>query len=170
MSTPQNPELGLPADTVAAATTRAKPGLVDRALKQLSSVPLGVTLLILLIVLSMAGMLIMQVNVDGFDKYYAALTPSQRWLYTDPLLQALRNITGLRLEGWNILSLVDIYKSYVFITLLAVLSLNIVLASIDHFPGAWRYISRKKLTATKPYVLHQAYNATLEGADVRRVA
>lgn len=161
MSTPQNPEIGLPADTVASTAVRSKPSLLDRLLKQLSAVPFGVTLLMLLIALSMAGMLIMQVNVEGFDKYYAALTPSQRWLYTDPILQALRNITGLPLAGWNILSLVDIYKSYVFITLLAIVSLNIVLASIDHFPGAWRYVRRKKLTATKPYVLHQTFHSTL---------
>jgi cytochrome c biogenesis protein len=104
----------------------------------------------------------MQVNVDGFADYYAGLTPSQQWLYTDPILRALRAWTGWELRGWNIFSLVDIYKSYVFITLLAILSLNIILASIDHFPGAWRYIRRKKLTATKPYVLHQETHATLE--------
>lgn len=161
MSTPQNPELDLPASSVGSEKARTKPGLLDRLLKQLSSVPFGVTLLILMIALSMAGMLIMQVNVEGFPEYFATLTPSQKWLYTDPVLQALRGATGWRLEGWNILSLVDIYKSYVFIALLAVLSLNIVLASIDHFPGAWRYIRRKKLTATKPYALHQASHATL---------
>lgn len=168
MSSPQNPDLGLPAESISTPKERTKqPSLLDRGLKQLSSVPFGVTLLVIMIFLSMAGMLIMQVNVEGFDKYYAALTPSQKWLYTDPILRALRNMTGLRLEGWNILSLVDIYKSYVFITLLAIVSLNIILASIDHFPGAWRYITRKKLTASKPYVLHQTYNDTLpsDGTD-----
>jgi cytochrome c biogenesis protein len=163
MSTSQNPELGLPAESLPTpkAERADKPSLLDRGLKKLSSVPFGVSLLILMIILSMTGMLIMQINVEGFDKYYASLTPSQKWLYTDPILRALRNWTGWRLEGWNILSLVDIYKSYVFITLLAILSLNIILASIDHFPGAWRYIARKKLTATKPYVLHQTCNDTL---------
>src|SRR3954447_2609919 len=167
MSTPQNPELGLPADSIASKTARSKPGLLDRLLKQLSSVPFGVTLLILMIVLSMTGMLIMQVNVEGFPEYFATLTPSQKWLYTDPILQAFRSATGWRAEGHNFFSLVDICKSDVFITLPAILSLNIVLTSIDHSPGAWRYVRRKKLTATKPYVLHQATHATAPstGAD-----
>lgn len=163
MSTSQNPDIGLPAESIPADAARARQvSLLDRVLKRLSSVRFGVSLLMLMILLSMTGMLIMQVNVDGFDKYYASLTPSQQWLYTDPILRALRNWTGWQLQGWNIFSLVDIYKSYVFITLMAIVSLNIILASIDHFPGSWRYIARKKLTATKPYVLHQASNATLE--------
>ena len=29
-------------------------------------------------------------------------------------------LTGLKLEGWNILNLFDIYRSYVFVTLMAV--------------------------------------------------
>ncbi len=168
MSTPQNPEVGLPADSLPTqAKQTSSTNFLDRVLKQLSSVRFGVSLLILMIILSMTGMLIMQINVEGFDKYYATLTPSQQWLYTDPILRAIRNVTGWRLQGWNILSLVDIYKSYVFITLLAILTLNVILASIDHFPGAWRYITRKKLTASKPYVLHQTYNATVEsdGSD-----
>ena len=166
MSTSENTEIGLPAESLPSTTAKAsKLSLLDRMLKQLSSVVFGVSLLVLMIILSMTGMLIMQVNVDGFAEYYASLTPSQQWLYTDPILRALRSWTGLELRGWNIFSLVDIYKSYFFITLLAIVSLNIILASIDHFPGAWRYITRKKLTATKPYVLHQAVNATLESDE-----
>lgn len=167
MSTSENTDLGLPAETAPteAPRVRQQPNLLDRVLRRLSAVPFGISLLILLILLSMTGMLIMQVNVDGFAEYYASLTPSQQWLYTDPILRALRGWTGWELRGWNILSLVDIYKSYVFITLLAILSLNIILASLDHFPGAWRYIRRKKLTASKPYVLHLPTNATLESDD-----
>jgi cytochrome c biogenesis protein len=166
MSTSENTDLGLPAESVPTTKTSAKkPNILDRVLKQLSSVPFGVSLLVLMIILSMTGMLIMQVNVDGFAEYYASLTPSQQWLYTDPILRALRSWTGLELRGWNIFSLVDIYKSYVFITLLAIVSLNIILASIDHFPGAWRYITRKKLTATKPYVLHRPHHVTLESDE-----
>jgi cytochrome c biogenesis protein len=166
MSTSQNPELEIPVEAVPSKSERASnQSMVDRLLKRLSSVPFGITMLMLMILMSMTGMLIMQVNVDGFDKYFASLTPSQRWLYTDPIVQALRKWTGWELRGWNILSLVDIYKSYVFITLLAVVSLNIILASIDHFPGAWRYVRRKKLTASRPYVKHQAFNATLESDE-----
>jgi cytochrome c biogenesis protein len=164
MSTPQNPELELPSESIPHTERKSQPSLIDRLLRRLSSVPFGIVNLMLMILLSMTGMLIMQINVDGFDKYYASLTPSQRWLYTDPILQALRQWTGWELRGWNILSLVDIYKSYVFITLLAVVSLNIILASIDHFPGAWRYVRRKKLTASRPYVQHQTFNTTLQSS------
>lgn len=164
MSTSQNPELELPSESIPQTERASKQSVIDRMLRRLSSVPFGITNLMLLILLSMTGMLIMQINVDGFDKYYASLTPSQRWLYTDPIVQALRSWTGWELRGWNIFSLVDIYKSYVFITLLAIVSLNIILASIDHFPGAFRYVRRKKLTASRPYVLHQTFNATLESA------
>ncbi|HEX8098265.1 MAG TPA: cytochrome c biogenesis protein ResB, partial [Pyrinomonadaceae bacterium] len=46
--------------------------------------------------------------------------------------------------------------------LLLVLSLNIILASIDRFPGAWLYIKRRKLEASRPYILNQKLNATME--------
>ena len=53
----------------------------------------------------------------------------------------------------------------ILIVAMAAVSLNIILASIDHFPGAWRYITRKKLTATKPYVLHRPHHVTLESDE-----
>jgi cytochrome c biogenesis protein len=45
---------------------------------------------------------------------------------------------------------------------LLVLSLNIVFASIDHFPKAWLYFSNPKTEATKAWLLHQKQNATVE--------
>jgi cytochrome c biogenesis protein ResB len=60
-------------------------------------------MLILLAVASMIGMLIMQSNVDGFDKYFAALTPSQKLL-----------------GGW--LGFFDIYHAWYFNLLLLILS------------------------------------------------
>ncbi|HEX8651420.1 MAG TPA: cytochrome c biogenesis protein ResB [Pyrinomonadaceae bacterium] len=116
--------------------------LLTKLMRQLSSVRLGVSLLVLLVILSMIGMLIMQQNVDGFDKYYAALTPSQKLLYGS-------------------LGFFDIYHVWYFNALLLVLSLNIVLASIDRFPGAWRYISRRKLEASRPYIMNQPQHATM---------
>lgn len=70
----------------------------------------------------------MQQNVEGFDKYYAELTPSQQLL-------------------WGKLGWFDIYHVWYFNALLLILSLNIVLASIDRFPKAWTFISRPKLDA-----------------------
>jgi cytochrome c biogenesis protein len=109
-------------------------------LNLLSSVRFGVVLLILTVAASMVGMLIMQQNVEGFDNYYAALTPSQRLLYGS-------------------LGFFDIYHSWYFNALLLVLSLNIILASIDRFPKTWKIISRRKLDAGRKWLQSQQEHA-----------
>ena len=109
----------------------------------LSSVRFGVALLILVAALSMIGMLIMQQNVEGFDKYYAELQPSQKLLY-------------------GTLGFFDIYHAWYFNLLLLVLSLNIVLSSIDHFPKTWRIIRRRKLHASRAWLQAQQQHAELK--------
>src|SRR5215212_8773110 len=111
-------------------------GWVTKLLNLLSSVRLGVTLLVLLVIASMTGMLIMQKNVDGFEAYYAELMPSTRVLF-------------------RTLGFFDIYHSWYFNLLLLVLSLNIVLASIDRFPTAWRFIKHKKLESGRRFLESQ---------------
>jgi cytochrome c biogenesis protein len=127
--------------------------LLSKLIKLLSSVRFGVILLCILVVLSMLGMIIMQQNVEGFDKYFAERTASQQLIYGS-------------------LGLFDIYHTWYFNTLLLVLSLNIVLASIDRFPGAWLYISRRKLEASRPYIKNQPQHVmlTLEGESRASVA
>lgn len=122
-------------------------------LDTLSSVRFGVSLLVVLIVLSMLGMLIMQQDLDGFDEYFAALTPSQKLLY-------------------GTLGFFDIYHAWYFNLLLVVLSLNIVLASIDRFPKAWTFISRPKLDASPTWLRGQkpSMSFMLPGANARTVA
>src|SRR5688572_20411394 len=117
--------------------------IFDRGLDFLSSVRFGVVMLCSLVVLSMIGMLIVQQNVDGFDTYYASLTPAERIVF-------------------GRLGFFDIYHSWYFNLLLLVLSLNIVLASIDRFPSAWAYIKSPKLTATRDWLLGQKEHAILE--------
>jgi cytochrome c biogenesis protein len=116
------------------------PSIVTRALNLLSSVRFGVTLLVMLAVASMIGMLIVQQNVEGFDKYFAELTPAQKFLYGK-------------------LGFFDIYHSWYFDLLLLVLSLNIVLASIDRFPSAWSFVKRKKLDASAHWLRGQEQSA-----------
>ena len=116
-------------------------GLGTRAMDLLGSVRFGVALLVLLAAACMVGMLVMQVNVEGFDKYYAALTPSQQLLYGK-------------------LGFFDIYHTWYFNALLMVLSLNIILSSIDNFPKAWTYVSRKKLDASAHWLRGQEQSAT----------
>ncbi|MFL6333764.1 MAG: cytochrome c biogenesis protein ResB [Pyrinomonadaceae bacterium] len=119
-----------------------KAGAGTRALDLLSSVRFGVVLLVLLAAACVVGMLVVQVNVDGFDKYYAALTPSQRMLY-------------------GTLGFFDIYHTWYFNAMLLVLSLNIILSSIDFFPKAWTYLSRKKLDASAHWLAGQEQSAAL---------
>lgn len=99
----------------------------------LCSVRLGIMLLILLGLACFLGMVIMQQNVSGFDRYYAELTPAQQIVY-------------------GTIGLFDIYHTWYFNALLLFLSLNIILASIDRFPSAWSYISRPKVEATTKWL------------------
>src|SRR5215212_4595418 len=123
--------------------------LITRALNLLSSVKFGVTLLMLLALACMIGMLIVQQNVEGFDKYFANLTPAQKFLYGK-------------------LGFFDIYHVWYFNAILLVLSLNIVLASIDRFPSAWTYISRKKLDASAHWLRGQEQSASVSVQAVTR--
>lgn len=125
----------------------------ERLLQSLSSVRFGVALLVILAAACMVGMLVMQANVGGFDKYYAELSPSQRLLYGK-------------------LGFFDIYHTWYFNALLLVLSLNIVLSSIDNLPKTWTFISRPKLRASLHWLTGQEQHAALsvEGDDSQRVA
>jgi len=108
---------------------KAKAGesYLSRFLNLVCSVRLGVVLLVLLGLACFIGMIIMQENVDGFENYYAALTPSQQLVYAK-------------------LDFFDIYHSWYFNSLLAFLSLNIILASIDRFPKTWAVVSKPALS------------------------
>ena len=125
------------------ATERPSAPALNRLLDFLSSVRFGVVQLCILVVLAMAGMLILQQNVQGFDAYYFSLTPAERAVF-------------------GYLGLFDIYHSWYFNLLLLTLSLNIILASIDRFPSAWSYIKEPKLTATRHWLLSQQDHAVVE--------
>ncbi len=119
---------------------------MNRILDFLSSVRFGVFQLCVLVVLAMAGMLILQQNVEGFEAYYVSLTPAEKTVY-------------------GALGLFDIYHSWYFNGLLLLLSLNIILASIDRFPSAWAYLAKPKVTATRDWLLSQKEHAVVERQD-----
>ncbi len=129
-------------DVATATVKRKSPPILNQVLDFLSSVRFGVALLCTLVVLSMLGMIIIQQNVNGFDAYYAGLTPAEKTVY-------------------GALGFFDIYYSWYFTLILVVLSLNIILASIDRFPSAWSYIVKPKWWATKKWLLARDQNATL---------
>src|SRR5262245_64843554 len=116
---------------------------IDGFLNLLSSVPFGIVLLILLIIASMIGMLIQQQELESFPAYFAELTPAEKAVY-------------------GYLGFFDIYHAAYFHLLLLLLSLNIILASIDHFPSAWSFITRKKLTASPTFAMAQKYKEKVE--------
>lgn len=116
--------------------------IINAVLDFLSSVKVGVVTLVILVVLAFLGMIIVQQNVEGFDTYFASLTPAEKWLYGN-------------------LGLFDIYHSLYFSLLLLFLSLNIVLASIDRFPSAWSFVATPKLDASRKWLLGQKQSAEL---------
>lgn len=128
------------------AKTRTGESFVTGLLKFVCSVRFGVTLLVLLGLACLIGMLVMQQNVDGFDRYFAELTPAQRLVYGE-------------------LGLFNIYHVWYFNALLAILSLNIILASVDRLPKTWIYFSKPSLTVPVRWLREQKQTAelTLDG-------
>lgn len=117
--------------------------ILNRILDFISSVRCGIFQLVLLVIFSLIGMLIIQQNVQGFESYFVSLTPAEKHVY-------------------GFLGFFDIYYSWYYKLLLLTLSLNIILASIDHFPASWAYISRPKLSATRGFLFKQNQNAVLQ--------
>lgn len=137
---------------VAVQAKHHKKSIVARFLDTMCSVRLGVTLLVLLGLACLVGMLVMQQNVDGFDRYFAELTPAQRLVY-------------------GYLGFFNIYHVWYFNALLAVLSLNIVLASIDRFPKTWAIVSKPNLTVPVRWLREQKQTAEVEiPGEVEKVA
>jgi cytochrome c biogenesis protein len=120
-------------------TAKKPDSILDQALRLLSSVRFGIFMLAILLTCCMIGMLVMQVNVQGFDKYYRQLKPAQREIY-------------------GALNFFDIYHSRYFTLLLAITGLNIILASIDRFPTAWSYLSKPKKMASPKFIAAQMFN------------
>ena len=117
--------------------------IFGRFLKLLCSVRLGVTLLVMLGLACLIGMLVMQQNVAGFDRYFSVLTPAQRLVYGK-------------------LGIFDIYHSWYFNALLCMVSINIILASIDRFPKTWRFVSKPNLTVPVRWLRDQKQTAELQ--------
>ncbi len=127
--------------------------LFSRFLKLLCSVRLGIILLILLGLACFLGMIIMQQSVEGFERYYGELTASQKLVY-------------------GTLGLFDIYHSWYFNGLLAILSLNIILASIERFPKTRMSVSKPVLTPPMRWLKAQDQTSsfTTEGESRQAIA
>jgi cytochrome c biogenesis protein len=131
---------------------RKSDSILDKVLHLLSSVRFGIVMLSILLTCCMLGMLVMQVNVEGFQKYYLHLKPAQKLIYGS-------------------LGFFDIYRSRYFTLLLAITGLNIILASIDRFPAAWQYVRKPKLSASPKFIAAQMFTAeAVEHSDPKSAA
>ena len=94
----------------------------NRVFRTLASVKTGIILLIVLGVVAAAGTLILQRPMTDADQMSRAYSPQTlRWL----------DATGLT----------DIYHTWWFVLLMAMLGNSIIFASIDRFPKAWRLVA-----------------------------
>jgi cytochrome c biogenesis protein len=134
------------APTVKIAAKKSESPL-DKILGLLSSVRFGLVMLGLLLSCCIIGMIVMQVNVEGFQKYYhQTITPAQRLIF-------------------GALGFFDIYHARYFTLFLAITGLNIILASIDRFPAAWQYVIKPKLTASPKFIAAQMFVSESEARE-----
>ena len=89
----------------------------------LSSIKTGVILLILVVIISAAGTVILQRPVTEPDEMQRAYSP-----------QMLRLL--------DVMGLTNVFHSWWFITLMGLVSLSIIAASIQRFPNSWRFYAR----------------------------
>ena len=122
--------------------SRSESSILSKILDTAGSVRFGIILLNLLVLICLLGMLIRQHNVAGFDTYIAELSEFQRVLFT-------------------LLGLFDIYHSWYFNLLLALLSLNIILASVEHFPKTLRCIRNRNFEPSSAWLEGQDQYASL---------
>lgn len=97
--------------------------LTDRLLRTFSSLRTGIILLILLGISAAAGTLILQRPITDPEQMARAYAP-QTLVWLDR--------TGLT----------DVFHSWWFIVLMALLCANIILASLERLPGVWRQMAR----------------------------
>lgn len=120
----------------------AKSSILDALFKQLSSVRTGIILLIVLVVTAIIGTLIVQKPMAGpgeLERIYAPET----------------------LRVLNFFGLLDVFHSWWFTSLLALLALVIVLASIERFPIAWRYFAHPYRFPDEHFVRHLPLQASV---------
>lgn len=94
-----------------------------RSWNWVASLRTGIVLLILLVVAAALGTFILQRPL------------------TDPQTMA-RTYSPATLHWLDVLGLTDVFHAWWFAALLALLGVNIVFASVERFPGAWRFFTR----------------------------
>ncbi len=112
------------------------PRLVQVALRIsriLTELRTGIILLILIGIASAAGTLILQRPITEPEKLIQAYSPE----------------TLARLDRFG---LTDVFHSWWFLALMTLLAINIVLASVERWPAAWRFFSRPYLRPERHFM------------------
>jgi cytochrome c biogenesis protein len=120
---------------------------MKKLIRALSSLRTGIVLLILTGVASIAGTVILQrplTEAANLERLYSPAT--LRWL--------------------DRLGLTDVFHTWWFGLLLALLSINIVLASLERFPNAWRYFARPHRVAEPRFLASQPLNKAIPVRDM----
>ena len=100
------------------------PRIVFRKIWQtLSSIKTGVVLIILVVIFSAAGTVILQRPMTDADDMQRAYSPA---------MLGFLDVTGLT----------DVFHARWFISLMILVSLSIIAASVQRFPNAWRFFAR----------------------------
>jgi cytochrome c biogenesis protein len=89
----------------------------------LSSIKTGVILLIVVVIVSAAGTIVLQRPMTEPDEMQRA--------YSSHVLNLLDKV-----------GLTDVFHAWWFVSLLALVSLSIIAASVERFPNAWRFFAR----------------------------
>ncbi len=121
----------------------------------LGAIKTGVILLIVVVIFSAAGTVILQRPATDPDEMMRAYSPQ---------MLHLLDATGLT----------DVFHAWWFVTLLVLVSLSIVAASVQRFPNSWRYYARpykspdeafRKATATQALIPIKDEEAALSLAE-----
>src|SRR5579859_4005485 len=96
---------------------------VRKTWQTLSSIKTGVVLIITLVIFSIAGTVILQRPITELDDMTGAYSPAM-------------------LRFLDAVGLTDVFHARWFVTLMILVSLSIIAASVERFPNAWRFFSR----------------------------
>ncbi len=124
------------------AASHRKTNILDDSLRFLSSVRFGIYLLIILVIISFVGAVIPQKPNTTPDKLQQMFAPANLILLDH-------------------LGFLDLFHAWWFKALLTLLGLNIVFASLDHFPNAWKYMKSRATWLTEVVIRAQHEHADL---------
>jgi cytochrome c biogenesis protein len=120
-----------------------KDDFLDATIRFLSTIRLGIYLLIILVLISFVGTIVPQKPNTSPENLQRMFAPA--------------NLVLL-----DRLGLLDIFHAWWFKSLLTLLGINIVFASIDRFSNAWRYIKRPAKWLTEAVIRAQHQHAEIQ--------